>query len=178
MKTTQKSFLLRDIANLVIKNYGLDIRTKSRGSEMTKARLLYAKLARTYTSCSTAVIGSEIDRDHTTVLHYYKNINNPHHFTEDLEFIFIEYATELLGIHPELKKEVVFKTTKDVLSNYSSKVIKLETKIAKLKERLVSEIYKSEMLELELGLEKSKYAELHMKLQQIKKENLHLKLNS
>ena len=164
MKTNQKEPTLVIIADLVIKNYGLNIRDRGRGSEVCKARWIYFKLARDHTSFSAALIGSEIGRDHSTVLHYYKNIQNPYVFTGDLEHLFEEYSSELKTLLPDLKRSSAIKTTKNVLQEYRKNKNSQEKKIAKLKDKLAKEIYNVETLTKELSLEKTTTAELKVKL--------------
>lgn len=140
MKTSRRVPTLRIIADLVIKNYKIDIRAKGRNSELIKARWLYTKLARTHTFYSTEMIGGEIGKDHATILHYYKRIDSFTYFTKDLELLFILYSQELLVIRPDLvNTEVVTTLNRDdytaIFSEFRKVIKKLKKTILELKSR-------------------------------------------
>ena len=65
---------LRELADLVTKQTGYNIRVKSRKQEYTLARAIYFKLARDFRLGTITAIAKEIDKHHATVLHSNKNV--------------------------------------------------------------------------------------------------------
>jgi len=50
----------------------IDVVGKCRNSSLVKARIVYANLAKRFTSCSLAEIASLLNKDHATIVHYTK----------------------------------------------------------------------------------------------------------
>ena len=64
------------IKKLVIENTGIDIDNPVRKRAFVEARAIYYKLLREYTSLSLSEIGKYVKKDHTTVIHGIKNLND------------------------------------------------------------------------------------------------------
>lgn len=64
------------IKKLVIENTGIDIDNPVRKRAFVEARAIYYKLLREYTSLSLSEIGNYVKKDHATVIHGIKNLND------------------------------------------------------------------------------------------------------
>ena len=67
---------LKMIKDYVDKCAGYDISDKRRDAEIVKFRTLYFKLAKQTTHWSLQKIGNMVNRDHATVLHACKTVDN------------------------------------------------------------------------------------------------------
>ncbi len=83
--------MLDSIKEYVNNLYGLDIEKNTRKREYVDARTLYYKLCRELTKCSLTTIGESVGRDHSIVLHSFKNIL--HHLdTEEIEKAYLHFG--------------------------------------------------------------------------------------
>ena len=78
------------IADKVIKVTGCDIRLSNRKREVVKARWIYAKLCRNLLTSNLKSVGKEIGKDHATIIHYHKLIENPNYFKIDSQTAYLE----------------------------------------------------------------------------------------
>ena len=67
---------LQEIKKLTILELGVDIDIESRAREIVYARAIYYKLCREFTKQPLSAIGREVGKDHATVLHACKTVNN------------------------------------------------------------------------------------------------------
>ena len=67
--------LLKEICNFCKVDVA-DAKSIHRNREYVMARMYYAYFARHYTLRGLSKIGKEINRDHATIIHYVKTINN------------------------------------------------------------------------------------------------------
>ena len=79
MTNTQKL-----IKELVEDYYKIEITKNVRKRVYVEARAIYYKLLRDNTRCSLEEIGKTMNRDHSTVLHFLKQINNWIEYDKDL----------------------------------------------------------------------------------------------
>jgi len=63
---------LQVIIDIVEEVTGCDVKTKRKKREEVDARIIYSVLSSRYTKASTTMIGSMMNRDHSTVLHHRK----------------------------------------------------------------------------------------------------------
>ena len=83
--------MIESIKEYVINLYGLDIEKDTRKREYVDARAFYYKLCRELTKCSLTTIGESVGRDHSIVLHSFKNIL--HHLdTEEIERAYLHFG--------------------------------------------------------------------------------------
>lgn len=83
--------MIESIKEYVKNLYGLDIEKDTRKREYVDARAFYYKLCRELTKCSLTTIGESVGRDHSIVLHSFKNIL--HHLdTEELERAYLHFG--------------------------------------------------------------------------------------
>jgi hypothetical protein len=97
-----------------------DIAAPSRTHEYAMSRWLYMKLAKDFTNYSTMIIGSAINRDHSTVVHALDALNFELSYNKDLQ----------------TKYDDLLIIMADTLHNNTLAII--DTKINKLKTRLAS----------------------------------------
>lgn len=65
---------LQVILDIVEEVTGADLKGKSRKRENTDARIIFSALSSKYTKASTTIIGNMMNRDHSTVLHHRKKV--------------------------------------------------------------------------------------------------------
>lgn len=74
------SYFMNDVLNIVVKEFGIsieDIKSKKRDRELTIPRQLFCYIVRKHAPfIALATIGSKINKDHATVLHAGKIIQN------------------------------------------------------------------------------------------------------
>lgn len=85
---------IEEILRLVELDVHSNLNTKSRKRELVYARAIYFKLARHFTLQSYDSIGKLVGRDHATVLHGIKILDN----------VIAEYEIEYLKVYTDLKK--------------------------------------------------------------------------
>lgn len=98
------------IADKVIEVTGCNIRQRNRQQKMVNGRMIYIKLCRELLTVSLVQIGSEINKDHATVIHYQNKMLNPNYFNLYLQNTF-EHLKSFFIIECKLKEYPVQKST-------------------------------------------------------------------
>ena len=75
-KIIMEKYRLNNIVETLKKLSGTDFTIKSSKQELVFLRWIYFKIARETTNCSLSVIGKFINKDHATVLHGLKNVDD------------------------------------------------------------------------------------------------------
>lgn len=125
-----KILTTKDIADYIISQTGKDIRQKNRKREHVILRLIYVSLCNKLLSCSLMKIGSEINKDHATIIHYNKLLDNPFRFTVADRRLMYKYKDR---ISKNFKLNKSQDTTEDELFN---NIDKLRQEIDTLKSSL------------------------------------------
>jgi len=153
MENTQK--IVREI---VEDYYKIDITNKTRRRLYVEARALYYKLLRENTRLSMEQIGKGMNKDHSTVVHFIKQINN-----------WIQYEREL-------------RTDYEILNEKLTKAIELNPegfKVSKTYEGFWEKEYKSLKTAYdELQIQYNTCANIISDYHQVKEENKQLKIQN
>ena len=173
MKTQIQREELTQIADLVIKNYKVDIRANKRDNEYIHGRWLYAKLAMEFTPYSLALIGGELGKDHASVLNYKRRIENPNYFNKQLEFLYTLYKVELLETYPmmlEYKKLMNNELTDIVINTGPEAIIQFYEKKLRNKDEAFKQIKKTKLrLKIKNETMSNLLAEKTKELEELKK---------
>lgn len=89
---------LYEIKNLVESEIKLDLKTKNRQRRYVIGRFIYGKLARDYTSETLMDIALQIERDHTSIVHYLKTFDSFYRFDNNFRKIYDKLEEQLQQI--------------------------------------------------------------------------------
>lgn len=120
---------LETIVSNVSKEFGLDIRTRTRKREYIYARAVYYKIAREMLRKTLSEIGGLVNVDHATVLH---SINNVFPVIERFE-------PDILNSYEKIKDKISFEADFDRSASFTLEEAKEEIADLKYKLKLAEE---------------------------------------
>lgn len=126
-----------EIKKIIQNHFQLDISEKSRRFDLVFARACYFKICRDLTNNSYQKIGSSLGKNHATVMHGIKTLNDLIETDKDLQN---RYYT-LLNKFSEYNKIKEKMTLTQLVTEYNKLVLLCDEKDAKIKE-LTETIYK------------------------------------
>lgn len=106
MQRLTVSQISREVFNLLLSEYGIHekhIRSRSRKFEFVRCRSLWFYLMRRYTNCSLSEIGKMLGRDHSTVVHSIKKIDDEKQMYAECRERYIELEMKLQDIFADIK---------------------------------------------------------------------------
>ena len=118
---------------------GVDIKDKSRKPDYILGRRIYTDITTNYTNGTLTLIGSIINRDHSTIHTTKEKLKNPHYVTDKYTIIYRDCLSRIKAIDSNIlfgvsKKELIveestFNRYEKLLKEKNSRINKLERRL-------------------------------------------------
>ena len=127
------------IKEIIESNSGIkNLKSISRKIRIVEFRNMYFSLCRKYTTASSSLIGSLVNRDHSTVLHGVKSFEKYHKTNQLLNLdVFEKSELEIKhfihkALHEHLESELLFLSKRELQNKYRCKLIAIIDKYRKV----------------------------------------------